>query len=175
MYCQPSNRNGGGQPDAAGEVYAKSFCVGKIVTVAIVATVFASAPLGCSSQKKGEITTPAGQVRLEKLMNCYRLYTNQMKKPPANEQALKEFIQALPQDQKEATGVAGDPDSLFVSPRDGKKYVVLYNHAFRPIGPTKAVAWEEEGKDGMRYVVLSSGYSKVCDEATFQKLKSGKK
>jgi hypothetical protein len=175
MYYQPSSRNGGGQPDAACKACVKLFRIGKIVTLALVAVVLGSAPLGCSAQKKGEITTPVSQLKLERVMNFYRLYTNEKKKPPANEQALKEFIRSLPQDQKEAAGIGDDIDSLFVSPRDGKKYVILYNHAFRPVGPTKAVAWEEEGKDGFRYVVLSMGYSRMCDQATFDKLKSGKK
>jgi hypothetical protein len=145
---------------------------GRIGLAAVLAVVFLFGLAGCSSSSKSAVTSdPQAKVRLEKLLKFYQMYTSQKKKPPPNEQAFKDFIRSLPQDEKEAAGVGEDVDSFLVSPRDGQKYRFQYGMAARPDGPNRAVAWEETGQDGMRYVALTIGYVQQCNEEMFQSYK----
>jgi hypothetical protein len=41
----------------------------------------------------------------------------------------------------------------------------------RPTGQNRALAWEETGQDGKRYVALTMGYVQEYDEETFQHYK----
>ena len=61
-----------------------------------------------------------------------------------------------------------------VSPGDGQKYHIEYGMAARPDGPNRALAWEETGKDGKRYVALTMGYVQLYDEEAFQNYRKKK-
>jgi hypothetical protein len=100
------------------------------------------------------------------------MYSNEKKKPPPDEKAFKDFIRSLPQADKEAALIKGDDvDPLFISPRDGQKYHIEYGLVVRPGGQDRALAWEETGQKGMRYVVTTPmGYVRTCGEEEFQKL-----
>jgi hypothetical protein len=166
---------GCGQPCAAQPATVKEYFIGsKIKTFAILVTVVLAEVAGCSSNPSAVSSDPPAKIRLGKLVKFYNLYTNQHKKPPPNEQAFKEYIRSLPQDEKDAAGVGEDVDSYLVSPGDGKKYHIEYGLNARPGGPNRALAWEETGKDGQRYVALTMGYVVPCDEESFQNYKKKK-
>lgn len=112
-------------------------------------------------------TDPAAKVRLEKLFAFYQDYTRQHRKPPPDEQAFKEFLSNLPADEK-AIAQLDDVDRFLTSPRDGEKYVIRYGQVIDVGRAPRAVAWEQTGAKGKRFVALSVGYVQECDEATFQ-------
>jgi hypothetical protein len=144
----------------------------KLLFSLIVSAVLLSGLVGCSSRSPEAATSdPTAQVRLTRINKFYRLYSNQNKKPPHDEKAFKDFVRSLPQEEKEAALIKGDDvDPLFVSPRDGQKYHIEYGLVVRPEGQNRALAWEETGQKGMRYVATTMGYVRECGEEEFQKL-----
>jgi hypothetical protein len=146
----------------------------RVPIVPVLTGLFALIFAGCSQKPTALTSDPIAKVRLTRLVKFYRLYTTQNKKPPPNEQAFKEFIKNLPQDEKEAAGLTDDVDAFMVSPGDGQKYHIEYGMAARPDGPNRALAWEETGKDGKRYVALTMGYVQLYDEEAFQNYRKKK-
>ena len=69
------------------------------------------------------------------------------KRPPASEQALREFGQKLTQPEREAYLLGDDLETIFTSPRDNQKFEVRYNVMFSP-AQNRAVAWEAKGQNG---------------------------
>jgi hypothetical protein len=93
-------------------------------------------------------------------------------KPPADEAAFKAYIKSLPAERLQQFKIE-NIDSMFVSPRDSKPYVVMYGGkagSSRRPGAAVPVAWEQEGKGGKRFVVDSLGKLEEVDEATFKKM-----
>ena len=113
---------------------------------------------------------PDVQDRLKKLFNLYKAYVDKNQKGPPSEQALRGFGQALSSQERADKLIPDDLESLFTSPRDGKKFVVQYNVKLDP-SKNRAIAWEADGKDGMRYVALSIGYISLYDEKTLNEAK----
>jgi hypothetical protein len=173
MRLQRSVDSFRGQRGAVQEALGKILLIiGKIGFMVVPAVVLLTAVVGCRSRDDPATATsdPVAKVRLTRINKFYRLYSNQHKKPPSDEKAFKDFVRSLPQDEKDAALIKGDDvDSLFVSPRDGQKYHIEYGLVARPEGPNRALAWEETGQKGMRYVALTMGYVKECGEEEFQK------
>jgi hypothetical protein len=141
--------------------------------ILVLGIVLLAGLLGCSSSHDPSKATsdPLAKVRLTRLVKFYQMYTALKNKPPANEEAFVEYLRTLPQDEKVAAGVGDNVESLLVSPRDGQKYHIEYGTVARPTGQNRALAWEEVGKDGNRYVALTMGYVQSYDEETFQHYK----
>lgn len=161
----------GGKSVAVQELYRKAFVNGGPVRpVSLVAAVLLGFLAGCTSHDAAHATSdPTAKVRLTRLTKFYTTYTALKKKPPANEEAFKEYLRSLPRDEKVAAGVVGDDvDGLFVSPRDGKKYHIEYGKVIRPTGKNQAWAWEETGQAGKRYVALTMGYVQEYDAEAFE-------
>jgi hypothetical protein len=117
-------------------------------------------------------TDPPAKLRLERVMEAFQQYTIKHNgRPPPTEQALKDFLNKLPQQERAAMNVGDDVDSLFVSPRDGQKYRLPYKTTLDPSGETRAVAWESTGQGGSRFVYLSMGYVQEYPDDEFQQLK----
>jgi hypothetical protein len=131
----------------------------------------AVALIGCSSQPPMTTSDPPARLRLDRILEFYRRHIDEKKKPPADENAFKEYIRGLPDDQKQGFGMTANVDELFVSPRDNKPYVVRYKMRFDPGGESEAVAWESSSQNGMRYVALTNGYVEEYDDGTFNELK----
>jgi hypothetical protein len=120
---------------------------------------------GCAGRGGASSGQLDGQARLNSLFNLYRAYVDANRKGPPNEEALREFGQKMTPADREAKLIGDDLENIFVSPRDGKKFVVRYNVRIDP-SQNKAVAWEETGVGGMRLVALSIGYIVEYDEQT---------
>jgi hypothetical protein len=109
---------------------------------------------------RAEIRTvfPDAKVKMDRLYGAYRAYCDKTKKAPASEQALKDFLQALPPADQQALGLPGSLDELFVNPRDGQKYEVRWGTMAggTPAG-LKAVVWEKTSDDGKRWATLGNG------------------
>jgi hypothetical protein len=121
--------------------------------------------LGCNSGPPIPPLKANAQDRLYKLFNLYRFYMEKNRKPPASEEELADFGKKLDASERESRNLGNDIDSLFVSPRDNKKFVVRYNLA--NLESAKALAWEAEGKDGRRFVALTRGNVEEYDQEMF--------
>lgn len=121
---------------------------------------------GCG-QSQVTAQRPDAEDRIAKLFNLYRAYVDAHQRPPPNEKALREFGQKLTPEQRSARLIGDDLDNIFVSPRDGKKFVVRYNVRLDP-SQSKAVIWEESGENGMHWVALSIGYTVQYDDQTLK-------
>ena len=86
---------------------------------------------------------------------------------PEDMESLRTRLGAAEQ-QRDEYLIGDDLNGIFTSPRDNQKFVVQYNLRLDPGGPTRAVAWEAEGKNGKRFVALSVGYVEEYDDETFQ-------
>ena len=89
-------------------------------------------------------------------------------KPPADEKALRDFVQSLSPDELQTYG-ASNVETIYTSTRDKKPYILNFNSAANP-GDAGIVAYEQEGLAGKRYVATSLGEVKLIELAELQKL-----
>ena len=125
-------------------------------------------PLGCGRDSGGEAQE---QSNLKPLAILYGQYTGQHQgRPPANEAEFKEYVRS--QSTMLESFQVTDPESLFISSRDEKPYVIKYGAADGPPGPGgyPVVAYEQEGVGGKRFVASSVGAVDEVDEAKFKEL-----
>jgi hypothetical protein len=140
---------------------------------ALLASFLISWQVGCASREEAaqEVST------LKPLVILYGQYVGQHRgQPPASEAEFKKFVESQGADTLRSFGVA-DADDLWVSPRDGQPYVVLYGPVAGPPGPggQPVVAYESVGVGGKRYVASSLGAVEEVDEARFRELVPGAK
>lgn len=136
---------------------------------------------GCGGSKDDMRTE--GERRLQTLTQMFSRYAATHKgATPADEAALKAFINSIPGPEKDALKIA-NVDDLFISPRDQKPFKVKYglkssggvpgasgaNSGAPPnitVGPggdvpgqgqSPIVAYEQEGQNGRRYVAFVTG------------------
>ena len=104
---------------------------------------------------------------IQNLARGYLAYKASKGKPPPDEKDFKAFLAKLPPERAKPVGLEdGNVDSLFVSPRDGKPYVVSYK-----AGMGRApIIHEQEGKNGKRQVAYPTGQVDEIDEARFRQL-----
>ncbi len=125
--------------------------------------------VGCGTRRASQ---QREESNLKPLALLYGQYTGQHQgRPPANEAEFKQFIESLPKEQLASFGV-DDPESLFISDRDNKPYVIIYGQATNPAGPGDApvIAYEQEGKNGKRFVATAIGSVEEVDEERFRQL-----
>jgi len=127
------------------------------------------AAVGCASTEATS-SQPDVQDRLKKLFNVYKAYVDKNQKGPPSEQALREFDQSLSPQERADRLIPDDLESVLTSPRDNKKFVIQYGVKLDP-SKNRAIAWEADGKDGLRYVALSIGYISLYDEKTLNESK----
>lgn len=101
---------------------------------------------------------------LKQLSGQYMDFFRAQGKTPADEKEFKEFISANMTDVKRKLLGITDIDKLFVSPRDGKPFVVRYGAKVSNGPPTSGgalngdvVAYEAVGSGGFRHVASSLG------------------
>lgn len=128
--------------------------------------------LGCGGAQ--EQARRQEESRLKPLAIFYGQFTGQHRgKPPTSEAEFKEFIRTQGAEQL-ASFQVNNLETLFVSERDEKPYVVLYGEASKnsPPGPAGApvVAYEQQGVGGRRFVASSMGAVEEVDEARFKQL-----
>ena len=136
---------------------------GRLVAVLL----FGSVLVGCNSPEANEEVQRRGS-NLQSLAGMYRMYAAQHGGiPPPNEAAFKSFIQAQGLKHFEAFGIT-TVDDLFISPRDGKPYVVVYGGG--PEAMPDVVAYEQEGAKTGRWIVSSMTVVAEVDDAEFQQM-----
>jgi hypothetical protein len=132
-------------------------------TTLLLVAIAASA-IGCGSKP-----TAANNKELSHLRAVTALYfqaNSRLGKNPTSAEEFKESIAAGNPDWSKL-GVSG-PDELFISERDGKPLVILYGPS--KSGPFGAVAYEQEGLNGVRLVGMINGQVQEADAAQFAKL-----
>jgi hypothetical protein len=138
----------------------------------LVALTLATA--GCRSRQEN---VPAMESNLRPLALFYGQFVGQHSgKPPANEEEFRTYLDSLSAGELDAWGV-DDVDRLFVSPRDGKPYVVLYGENAlqgpRWIADSPVIAYEQVGVAGRRLVATALGAVEEVDEAELKDLLPG--
>jgi len=112
------------------------------------------------------------QSNLKPLAVFYGRYVAQHRgQPPADEAQFKQFLNSINPSELAAFQV-NSVESLFVSPRDGKPYVIVYGHSRqRPApGASPVIAYEQEGKGGKRLVANALGAVEEVDQARLKQL-----
>jgi hypothetical protein len=134
--------------------------------VSLAAAVLLSVISGCGGSAAVS-AEPEAKQRLTGLFQLYKFYCEKNKKAPANEQALRDFAKTLTPEERTSRKIGDDLEGIFVSPRDGEKFVIRYNLMVTGGGSSKGVAWEAKGKDGRRFVALLMGYVEEYSEPMF--------
>ncbi len=126
---------------------------------------------GCGGAKRQ--AREISESNLKPLAILYGQYISQHRgQPPGNEAQFKAFIKSLPPARLAALTENRDADGLFLSPRDGKPYVVLYGRSKGAADPgaARVVAYEQEGSGGKRLVANSMGAIDEVDETAFRQM-----
>jgi hypothetical protein len=137
----------------------------QIVLGAVVVALLA----GCGTTTASRETESSN---LKPLAVLYGQYTGTHKgQPPASEDEFKAYLKTVRPEVLKSLNVA-DTESLFVSSRDQKPYVIKYGKVQGPAGPggMPVFVYEQEGVGGMRYVATSVGAVAEVDEARFREL-----
>ena len=87
---------------------------------------------------------------------------------PANEEDFKNFIKAKGGEALAHKGLS--VDDLFISSQDGKPFVVKYR-SDKSWPLSDVVAYEQEGRDGIRHVATSVGGYEIVSEEEFRSQK----
>lgn len=130
---------------------------------------FSGVHVGCRSQAADDEVARRGS-NLQSLAGMYRMYTTENGGcPPSNEAEFKAFIQEQGLEHFESFGIT-TVDDLFISPRDGQPYIVVYGGG--PEAMPDLVAYEREGLESGRWIVNSMTVVAEVDEAKFQRMVS---
>ena len=139
-----------------------------------VAAAILLATAGCRSRVEN---VPAMESNLRPLALFYGQFVGQHAgKPPADEEEFREYLDSLSAGELDAWGVE-DVDRLFVSPRDGKPYVVLYGEDAlkgpRRFADSPVIAYEQVGMGGRRLVATALGAVEEVDQTMMKDLVPG--
>lgn len=116
----------------------------------------------CCTGCGGGIAPAADSDHIKTLTDLYISYmAANGRRPPPNEAALKEYLQKLPDDSPTKKKVT-DVDSVFVSPRDGQPYAVVYAKDPKPQGGI--IVYEKQGSEGKRFVGTAMGAVQEMEE-----------
>jgi hypothetical protein len=139
----------------------------RVIGVAILA--LGVSAIGCENAAKSQATESSN---LKPLAVLYGQYTGTHKgEPPASEEEFRAYLKTVRPESLQALKVA-DIDSLFISSRDKKPYVIKYGKVEGPAGPggMPVFVYEQEGVDGTRYVATAVGAVAAVDDAKFREL-----
>jgi hypothetical protein len=122
--------------------------------------------LGCGGCQQATGARDADNKELQQLGNQFMEFFRAQGKTPADEDEFKQFIAAGMTDVKRKILGITDINKLFVSPRDGKPFVVRYGMKISSAPPTSSaetvlngdvIAYEAAGSGGYRHVFSSLG------------------
>ena len=136
----------------------------------VAASLFAA--ISSSSGCTRDASQPTESSNLKPLAVLYGQFINTHRgQPPANEGEFKAYLKTVRPEMLRSLEVT-DLESLFVSSRDKKPYVIRYGNVTGPAGPggVPVVAYEQEGVGGKRYIATTVGAVQEVDEARFREL-----
>jgi hypothetical protein len=114
--------------------------------------------VGCSAQPN-VVGPPKEFYNLSYVAAAYETASSALGRSPKNLEELKPYLKTY-----------GDPDQVMTSPNDGKPFVVVWNVRVGGSG-YPILAYEREGKDGMRQVVDTRGAPWKVTEEQFARIK----
>ncbi len=121
---------------------------------------------GCQSAEKPEV--PQGRITIKRLAILYGQFAGG--RPPRDEEEFRKFVEK----NKSRVPVAVDTqEDLFISPRDGKPYVILYGSEAQKHQQSGLAIYEQEGVNGLRQVAFTIGMVEEVDDAWLQEILSG--
>jgi hypothetical protein len=125
--------------------------------------------IGCRTNRSATAERP-DVARLTELTKLYANYlrTNR-NQAPASEADFKAIVAEAGGSILKRAGVSS-VDELFVSPRDGQPFVVLYGKDAARLIRRGVIAHERIGKDGRRLVGYELGYVHEVGQEEFAKL-----
>jgi hypothetical protein len=115
-------------------------------------SLFVAAPIGCNERGDGR-DTHESNLRLIGVLYSQYLSAHQGEAPRSAED-FRAFVDSLGPGVLERAGLS-EIDDLFVSTRDGKLLAVKYESEKWPL--EGAIAYEQVGADGTRFVVADLG------------------
>ena len=106
---------------------------------------------GCSNGSKVDsLVGSLNKSNIQRLSNLYNKYQSQHDwVGPESMDVLKEYVRGLPETRLERMGVdVANLESLFISERDGKEFVVRPGVQGSAMGSVQPVVFEQDGLDG---------------------------
>jgi len=132
------------------------------MTLITLMSLFVAATVGCNEGGSG-LELHESNLRLVAVL--YSQYSSaHAGEAPRNADDFGTFVQSLGPGVLERAGLSG-VDELLVSPRDGKQYAVKYKIGNWPLDG--AIAYEQVGADGTRYIAADLGGVTEISEADF--------
>jgi len=135
------------------------------LTLAVAWLLMCLGGLGCGSSEAPPVVAAGGEsyLHLRTIKSAYANATKALNRPPQNLDELMPFLKK-----------AGDPAKTLRSPDDGEEYKILYGvdifDVHREDGKLPIIAYEQRGKDGMRYVLEGNNVRRRTDEEFKQAL-----
>lgn len=153
--------------ECSGRKLARSLSFAKLLAVLLVACV----PEGCS-KSSGPIAQE--QTNLSWLGSMYRMYISQQQgHAPKTIDDLRKFVETNTTPDQLSRLKAANVGALFVSPRDGKPFVMISYEKLPPRAggqPPPIVLYEAVGQNGQRSIAYLGGDTTTVDESELQKM-----
>jgi hypothetical protein len=123
----------------------------------------------CAGCKKGGGAAAETEARMKKLFYPLVDYLEETKqgKGRPTEAGFKAYLGFLSKQKLADLGIT-NPETLFISPRDQRPFVI--NYEIRLIGGPGPLIWEQTGVNGRRYVYYQEGRVEELDEEALNKL-----
>jgi hypothetical protein len=127
---------------------------------------------GCGQKKSGPVAQE--QTNLAWLGHMYGMYISQNKsEAPKTIEDLRKFVEKRTNPDVLARLKVANVGELFVSPRDGKPFVLVSYAKLPPMAvgqPPPVVLYEADGQNGQRAVAFLGGNTQTMDETELQHL-----
>ena len=133
-------------------------------------SLFAAAAIGCG-ERDSEPRLPESNLRLVAVLYSQYAFAHEGE-APADAADFRAFIESLGPGVLERAGLS-DLDELLESRRDGQPFALKYKNGNWALD--RAIAYEQKGTDGTRYVATDLGSVSEITEEQFQKRLNGTK
>lgn len=135
-------------------LFVESHCKAAFSAPLLLVLCSAIALIGCGASAPP--MTVDHSAPLGKIYDAYLEATTKLGHPPRNLEELKPHL-----------ALAGDVETLLISPRDQQPYVILWN--VNPFAegfdlPPPLIAYEAQGAGGERYAINLMGYAILSDQ-----------
>jgi hypothetical protein len=115
--------------------------------------------IGCQGGNSAPV--PSDPSMMRGVISTYRTAASMLGKPPASMDDLKQVLAPL----------SDDPGQYLRSKRDGQDFVIVWGLNLDTLPPDVVVAYEQNGVDGKRMVVMPRGDVREVTSEEFAKLK----